>query len=209
MKRFLTLSTTLLIVLAGCGATDASAINETGKNDGGDTVTEEILTEGHLSVFGIQEPEKTFMQELAEEMEAEQLAIEKEKARLETNRENLASMADKLKKYVGKTWYAFGGSTPRGWDCSGLVLWYYKNLGVELYHSASSQKYEGKPRKYSAEKAKVGDIIWNPGHVGIYVGDGYMIHSPHPGARTERVKVWEWAKDNGTRSVTYTRLLDN
>jgi cell wall-associated NlpC family hydrolase len=101
----------------------------------------------------------------------------------------------------------FGGSTPRGWDCSGLVLWYYDQLGIELYHSASAQKYEGKPRKYSEAKAKVGDIIWNPGHVGIYVGDGYMIHSPHPGARTERVNVWDWAKDNGTSNVTYTRLI--
>jgi len=208
MKRFLTLSTTLLIVLVGCGATNASAITETGKNDGGDTVIEKP-TEGYFSVFGIQEPEKTFLQELSEELEAKQLAIETEKARLETNRENLASMADKLNKYVGKTWYVFSGSTPRGWDCSGLVLWYYKNLGVELYHSANSQKYEGKPRKYSAEKAKVGDIIWFPGHVGIYVGNGVMIHSARPGTRTERVKVWDWAKGNGTSNVTYTRILDN
>jgi len=209
MKRFLTLSTTLLIVLAGCGATVASAVNETGKNDGGDTAVEQKLIDGHLSIFGLQEPEKTFLEELSDKMEAEQLAIEKEQARLESNRESLGLMADKLKKYVGKTWYVFGGATPRGWDCSGLVVWYYKHLGIELYHSASAQKYEGKPRKYSAEKAKVGDIIWNPGHVGIYVGDGYMIHSPHPGARTERVKVLDWAKDNWTTNVTYTRLLDN
>jgi hypothetical protein len=36
-----------------------------------------------------------------------------------------------------------------------------------------------------------------------------MIHSPRPGTRTERVKVSEWAKDNGTTNVTYTRLLEN
>lgn len=209
MKRFLTLSTTLLIVLAGCGATTASALNETGKNDGGNTAVEVKKIGGHLSVFSIQEPEKTFLEELAEKLEAEQLAIEKEQARLKSNRENLMLVANKLKKYVGKTWYVFAGSNPNGWDCSGLVLWYYKQLGIELYHSANAQKYEGKPRKYSAEKSKVGDIIWFPGHVGIYVGDGYMIHSPHPGARTERVKVWDWADDNGTTNVTSTRLLDN
>lgn len=208
MKRFLTLSTALLIVLVSCTTPVANA-DETGQNEDGNTVTVETPTEGLFSVFGIQEPEKTFLQELADEMEAERLAIEKENARLEQNREKLELMAKKLKKYVGKTWYVFAGSTPRGWDCSGLVLWYYKNLGVKLYHSANSQKYEGKPRKYSAEKAKVGDIIWFPGHVGIYVGGGFMIHSPHPGARTERVKVWDWAEDNWTSNVTYTRILDN
>jgi cell wall-associated NlpC family hydrolase len=87
------------------------------------------------------------------------------------------------------------------------VRWYYQELGKELPHSATAQKYEGKPRKYSEAKAKVGDIIWFPGHVGIYVGDGYMIHSPHPGARTQRIKVTKWAKANGTSNVTYTRLI--
>jgi len=108
---------------------------------------------------------------------------------------------------VNKTWYVFAGSTPRGWDCSGLVKWYYKQLGKDLPHNATAQKFMGKPHKYSADKAKVGDIIWFPGHDGIYVGDGYMIHSPNRGWRTQRIKVWQWAKDNGTSNVTYTRLI--
>ena len=120
---------------------------------------------------------------------------------------HVQTVTKKLSKRVGKTWYVFGGATPRGWDCSGLVLWYYKQLGINLPHSASAQKYERKPHKYSAAKAKVGDIIWFPGHVGIYVGNGYMIHSPHPGTRTQKIKVWKWAKDNGTSNVTFTRLI--
>jgi cell wall-associated NlpC family hydrolase len=209
MKRFLTLSTTLLIVLVGCGATNASAENETGNNDDGNSITIETPVANAFAVFGLTEPDKGLIIESAERKEAARLAIEAHNARIEKNRADIASITKKLNKYVGKTWYAFAGSTPRGWDCSGLVKWYYKNLGIDLYHSATAQKYEGKPRKYSEKKAKVGDIIWNPGHVGIYVGNGYMIHSPRPGKLTELVKVSKWAKDNGTTNVTYTRLLEN
>ena len=191
MKKFAIVTAVLAITLAGCSAsTSAEAkVVETVS-----TATEQSVEQSLWNDSLIEEALEIKRQEAAEQ-------------KVIDDTERVNAVTDKLHKYVGKTWYVFGGSTPRGWDCSGLVLWYYDQLGIELYHSASAQKYEGKPRKYSEAKAKVGDIIWNPGHVGIYVGDGYMIHSPHPGARTERVKVWEWAKDNGTSNVTYTRLI--
>lgn len=126
---------------------------------------------------------------------------------LDLNTQKMTNVINKLTDRVNKTWYVFGGSTPRGWDCSGLVLWTYKHFGINLYHSAFAQKYSAKPHTYSDSKAKVGDIIAFPGHVGIYVGNGYMIHAPHPGVRTQKIKVWKWAKENGTRYVTYTRLI--
>lgn len=191
MKKFAIVTAVLIITLAGCSASTV-AVAKTVETVS--TATEKSV-EQSLWNDSLIEPALERQRQKA----AEQKVID------DTERVN--AVTDKLHKYVGKTWYVFGGSTPRGWDCSGLVLWYYDQLGIDLYHSASAQKYEGKPRKYSEAKAKVGDIIWNPGHVGIYVGDGYMIHSPHPGARTERVKVWDWAKDNGTSNVTYTRLI--
>ena len=129
------------------------------------------------------------------------------KAMVSKNTIKMDSVIKQLNKHVNKTWYVFGGITPRGWDCSGLVLWTYKHFGIKLRHSATSEKYAAKPHKYSELKAKIGDIIWFPGHVGIYIGNGYMIHAPHPGARTQKVKVARWAKQNGTRWITYTRLI--
>jgi cell wall-associated NlpC family hydrolase len=121
--------------------------------------------------------------------------------------QRVKTVTKELNKYVNKTWYVFSGNTPQGWDCSGLVMWYYEQLGITLHHSAYVEKYSGTPHKYSQTKAKVGDIIGFPGHVGIYVGNGYMIHAPHPGVRTQRIKVWAWAKQNWTSNVTFTRLI--
>ncbi len=119
----------------------------------------------------------------------------------------------KLKKHVNKTWYVFGGATPNGWDCSGLVLWTYKQLNIDLYHSASVQKNAGDFVK--ASDAKPGDIVafgWNgwkgAGHVGIYIGNGKMIHSPSRGHRTVIEDISSFAK-YGYSKVTYTRILDS
>jgi cell wall-associated NlpC family hydrolase len=192
MKKFAIVTAVLTITLVGCSA---STVAEAKIVETVSTATDYQPVEQSLWNDSLIEEDR----ERQRQLEAAQKVID------DTERVNATS--DKLRKYIGKTWYVFGGATPQGWDCSGLVVWYYKQLGIELYHSASAQKYEGKPRKYSEAKAKVGDIIWNPGHVGIYDGDGYMIHSPNRGLRTERVKVWEWANDNGTSNVTYTRLI--
>jgi cell wall-associated NlpC family hydrolase len=125
----------------------------------------------------------------------------------------IESTINKLKKHVNKTWYVFGGATPNGWDCSGLVLWTYKQLNIDLYHSASVQKNAGDFVK--ASDAKPGDIVafgWNgwkgAGHVGIYLGNGKMIHSPSRGHRTVIEDISSFAK-YGYSKVTYTRILDS
>lgn len=117
----------------------------------------------------------------------------------------------KLKKYANKTWYVFSGNTPNGWDCSGLVMWTYRQLGIELKHSASVQKNSG--RFVSASHAKPGDIVafgwrgWSgAGHVGIYLGNGMMINAPSPGHKTTIQSVNSFAK-YGYSKVTFTRIL--
>jgi cell wall-associated NlpC family hydrolase len=136
-----------------------------------------------------------------------------QKSKVSMNTTNLKKAISNLKKYVGKTWYVFSGNTPNGWDCSGLTMWTYEQLGIELKHSASAQKNYSKPHKYSQAKAKVGDIVafgWNgwtgAGHVGIYIGNGKMIHAPAPGHRTVVETVKSFAK-YGYSKVTYTRIV--
>lgn len=129
-------------------------------------------------------------------------------AKLAQTAAKLDTAIKKVKKYAGKTWYAFGGSTPRGWDCSGLVLWTYKQAGVNLYHSASVQRNSGKKVK----TPKVGDLVsfsygrGYMGHIGIYVGDGKFIHSVRRGVRTTIESVDKFAKNMGAKAV-YTRIL--
>lgn len=190
MKKF-AMVTAILIMLAGCSA---STVAEAKTVETVSTATTSKVEQGLWNPSGVQ---------TLNSMMDKQIAIKK----IQDNTTRVQTVTKKLHKYVNKTWYVFSGSTPRGWDCSGLVKWYYKQLGKDLPHNATAQKFMGKPRKYSDAKAKVGDIIWFPGHDGIYVGNGYMIHSPNRGWRTQRIKVWQWAKDNGTSNVTYTRLI--
>jgi hypothetical protein len=101
-----------------------------------------------------------------------------------------------LNSYVGKTRYVRGGSTPKGWDCSGLVLWFYKQQGVKLPRITTDQAKTG----WSTKNPKPGDIVafrYNKSkyvyHTGIYIGSGLMIHSPKPGRKTQVVSIKEFA----------------
>ena len=83
-------------------------------------------------------------------------------------------------KYVG-TPYVFGGSNPRGFDCSGLILFVYAQFGVSLPHSVTAQARSG--IIVAPEDAMPGDlVIYNDhGHNGIYAGNGQMYHAPQRG----------------------------
>ncbi len=83
-------------------------------------------------------------------------------------------------KYVG-TPYVFGGSNPRGFDCSGLILFVYSQFGIALPHSVTGQARMG--IKIAPEDALPGDlVIYNDhGHNGIYAGNGQMYHAPQRG----------------------------
>jgi cell wall-associated NlpC family hydrolase len=130
---------------------------------------------------------------------------------IDRNTQIVKNAVAELKQYAGKTWYVFSGSTPSGWDCSGLTMWTYQQIGIELEHSASIQKNAGK--KYKTPK--IGDVVafgWKnysgAQHVGIYIGNGKMIHAPAPGQRTAVISVKKWAKMNWNTKVTYTRFIE-
>ena len=83
--------------------------------------------------------------------------------------------------------YVLGGSNPGGFDCSGFVLWAYKNVGVKLPRTAREQSVVGESVR-NIEDMRAGDIVAfrHPKrgyHTGIYVGDGKFIHSPRKRTR--------------------------
>jgi len=158
-----------------------------------------------------QKSEPTMLEKIAIEAEADKKRIEKEQLVLYKNTTKVNKAIDSLMSHVGKTWYVFSGSTPSGWDCSGLVMWTYSQIGIELYHGASAQKNSG---KFVSEKdAKPGDIVsfgWTgysgAGHVGIYVGNGKMIHVGKPGESTSVINVEDFSR--GYSKIKYTRLIE-
>jgi cell wall-associated NlpC family hydrolase len=85
--------------------------------------------------------------------------------------------------------YRWGGATPAGFDCSGFVLWSFAHAGVTLPHNSGAQRAATDP--VSREEAEAGDLVFygRTHHVGIYLGDGLMIHSPRSGKTVEIVPV--------------------
>jgi cell wall-associated NlpC family hydrolase len=83
-------------------------------------------------------------------------------------------------KYLGVP-YVYGGESPAGFDCSGLVAYVYAQVGISLPHSSMEQGHMG--TRVSVEDAQPGDVVvFNGGtHVGIYIGAGHMIDAPYPG----------------------------
>lgn len=85
-------------------------------------------------------------------------------------------------KFIGNPYVAGGTSLTNGADCSGFVMSVYKNFGISLPRSSYAQSTVGKAVSYS--EAKPGDVIYYGGHVGIYIGNGQIVH-----ASTERTGI--------------------
>jgi cell wall-associated NlpC family hydrolase len=84
-------------------------------------------------------------------------------------------------EYLGVP-YLWGGATPKGFDCSGLVTYVYAQLGVPLPHFAAAQWTFGVP--VAVSQLTAGDLVFfdQLDHVGIYLGDGEFIDAPHTGS---------------------------
>ncbi|MGW0707805.1 NlpC/P60 family protein [Streptomyces sp. NPDC002643] len=79
--------------------------------------------------------------------------------------------------------YIWGATGPNGFDCSGLMVWSYAQAGVALPRTSQAQRYAG--AQVPLSQAQPGDLVTyrsDASHVGMYVGNGQVIHAPYPGA---------------------------
>jgi peptidoglycan DL-endopeptidase CwlO len=87
-----------------------------------------------------------------------------------------------VRSALGKP-YVWGANGPSGFDCSGLMQWSYAQAGVSLPRTSQAQAHAG--RRVPLSQARPGDLVTyrsDASHVGMYVGNGQVIHAPYPGA---------------------------
>jgi cell wall-associated NlpC family hydrolase len=177
IKELLLVGTTVIaLTTSGVGVAKGVALHEEVKPQRGN----------HISVAMLHAA-----QERAE-AETERLRI----AQLQENTDRVAATIKKLNRHVDKTWYVFSGATPSGWDCSGLTMWFYEQLGVTVEHRASKQSSSG----IETNDPKPGDLVVfkykgskTAYHVGIYIGNGKMIDAPRRGELTRIENVFDFA----------------
>ena len=179
MKKYVIIASVIL-TLAGCSASTSIADSQNASVTPSNTVKESNAPKPG-----------TLTQSLIKETKSKR------------NTAQMKKVIKYLKTRVGKTSYVFSGSSPRGWDCSGLVRWTYERFGIELPHSANKQGHIGT----RVSKPKLGDIVvfaYNGSksfyHSAIYIGNGKIINA-HYGANSTIIQPLTDYKSNQIRFV--------
>ncbi len=150
------------------------------------------LPKTELEAKKVEGAKKKAQKEAAEKAARE--AAAKKKAQQSKSSRNIAptgaassskgqAIVNTAKKYLGVR-YVYGGSTPSGFDCSGLVQYVFKKNGISVSRTSAAQSRQGKT--VSRSELQPGDLLFfarngKVHHVGIYAGNGQMIHAPHTG----------------------------
>jgi cell wall-associated NlpC family hydrolase len=107
------------------------------------------------------------------------------------------------KQFIG-TRYCRGGVSPRCFDCSGLIKYVYSKNGIKLPATVSGQMKMA--TIVSKKSAKAGDLVFfvtksgYPYHIGIYMGNNQILHSPKPGRKVRVENIWSSRVKFGTIS---------
>ena len=88
---------------------------------------------------------------------------------------------------VGKA-YVWAAEGPSAFDCSGLTKMAYAQAGIQLEHSSGAQLNAGE--HIPASQAQPGDLLWWPGHIAIYTGNGRMIGAQTPAEGVREMAVY-------------------
>jgi cell wall-associated NlpC family hydrolase len=104
-------------------------------------------------------------------------------------------VADLAQHYVGSR-YAWGGSSPAGFDCTGFVMWVFGQFGVALPHNEAGQLASGD--QIGADDLQPGDVVvfantYRRGlsHVGIYLGNGHFVHAVDERHGVQVSELWD------------------
>ena len=179
MKKYV-LVASVILTLAGCSASTSIADVQDAK------VTPSIIVK-EIKAFKSVSVSQSLVKE----------------AKTKRNTAQMKKVIKYLKTRVGRTSYVFSGSSPRGWDCSGMVRWTYERFGLELPHSANKQAHIGT----RVSKPKIGDIVvfaykgyTSFYHSAIYIGNGKIINA-HYGANSTIIQPLTDYKNNQIRFV--------
>ncbi|WEG73652.1 glucosaminidase domain-containing protein [Vagococcus intermedius] len=123
-----------------------------------------------------------------------------EKGRKITKRGKLTSTNDviiKAREYLGVP-YVWGGTTPLGFDCSGIVQYVYRDLGINLPRVTTQQEFAGPVVDF--DDMEIGDLLFwgargQTHHVAFYSGNGQMIMAPEPGDVVKEVPMSSYMPD--------------
>jgi len=87
--------------------------------------------------------------------------------------------------------YVWGGTSPNGFDCSGLVQYVYKNFGIHISRTTKTQINDG--REVGRNELQLGDLVFtSSGHVSIYIGNNQIIHAPQQGEVVKISNIWNF-----------------
>jgi cell wall-associated NlpC family hydrolase len=75
--------------------------------------------------------------------------------------------------------YCWGGEGPHCFDCSGLTYAAWRAAGRVIPRTSEAQR--ARLMRVALAEVRAGDIVWRPGHVGVYIGDGWVVHAPRTG----------------------------
>ena len=198
MKEFIAIVTTVLALTGG--SVSAAEQSRTSAVVQSQVVEPAHKRGNHMSVALLVKQQELEEQRLLDE---QQEVVDEQLAEIE-------AVLDRLKSRIGKTWYVFSGSTPSGWDCSGLVYWTYEQLGIEVPHSANKLGHLNE----GVKDPVAGDIVvWSYKnsksyyHAAIYLGNGKVIHAGFRKGTTTQIIDLSSPSFKGS-TVKFVRLIE-